>query len=162
MKRKLSGFTLVELLVVMAILGILSVGLIVAINPVKQFERSRDTARKNAMKQMHAAIQNYIVTNRVPPPNKVPGSGYCSNNADFLDELVTSGELKAVPKPPSSATYCYYDYGPNNNIGALVVTTLESIDATTVPPEGSCRPFPNTNWCSSTVANKYYCLCLPY
>lgn len=162
-KKNGAGFTLVELLVVIAVIGILSVGLLVTINPVKQLQKSRDTARKTALKQMHTAIQSYMIkTVGTPPINRTPGAGYCSNQANFLQELVDSQELKQIPKEPGSGQYCYYDYGPNNNIGALLVTTLEEIDATTVAPEGSCRPFNTANWCSSTNPSKHYCLCLPY
>src|SRR3989338_3128827 len=60
-------------------------------------------------------------------------------------------------KQISTALYLYYYYGVST-VGGILVTTLESIQNTTVPPYGSCRPFTN-NWCSSTIASKYYCLC---
>jgi prepilin-type N-terminal cleavage/methylation domain-containing protein len=154
------GFTLVELLVVIAVLGVLATGLIVAINPAQQLAKARDSDRKTSVHQISSAIKRYITSQGQPPPNKTPGSAYCSNNADFLDELVTSGELKQIPRP-RSGTYCYYNYGAGNTIGAIVVATLESIPNTTVAPEGSCRPFTN-NWCSNTNPNKQYCVCNPY
>lgn len=154
------GFTLVELLVVIGVLGVLATGLLIAINPAQQLAKARDSSRKAAVQQISSAINRYITSQGKAPANKTTG-GYCSNNADFLDELVANGELKQLPKPPSG-NYCYYDYGAGNTIGALVVATLESIPDTTVAPEGSCRPFTTANWCSSTVATKYYCICNPY
>lgn len=154
------GFTLVELLVVIGVLGVLTAGILVAVNPAKQLAKARDANKISDAKQISNAINNYITIQGQPPPNKIPGSGYCSNNANFLDELVTAGEIKIVPRPPSGV-YCYYDYGKGNIIGGLVIVTLEAIENTTIPPEGSCRPFAN-NWCSSTLASKNYCICNPY
>jgi prepilin-type N-terminal cleavage/methylation domain-containing protein len=154
------GFTLVELLVVIGVLGVLASAVLVAVNPTQQFARARDSGKKSDAHQLSKAINNYITVQGQPPPNKSPGSAYCSNNADFLDELVTTGELKQIPRP-SSGTYCYYNYGRGNSIGALVVVTLESIPPTATAPEGSCRPFTN-NWCSNTNPSSQYCVCNPY
>ena len=155
------GFTLVELLVVIGVLGVLVAAVLVAVNPAKQLAKARDADRIAAAKQISAAINRYILSQGQAPPNKSPGSAYWSNNANFLDELVISGELKQIPKAPGNDRYGYYNYGKGSIPGGIVVVTLEAIDATTTPLEGSCRPFTN-NWCSSTVATKYYCVCNPY
>jgi prepilin-type N-terminal cleavage/methylation domain-containing protein len=155
------GFTLVELLIVIGVLGVLATGLLIAINPAQQLAKARDADRIAAVKQMSTAINRYMVTQGRPPPNKSPGSAYWSSSANFLDELVNLGELKNIPKDPKNGRFGYYDYGKGSVAGAIVVTTLESIPNTTVEPDGSCRPFTN-NWCSSTIASKYYCVCNPY
>lgn len=160
--RSQRGFTLVELLVVIAMLGILAAAVLTALNPAQQLARARDVSRRAAVKNMSSAIQRYMTTaSSVPPINRNPCCGYGSDQPNFLKELIDSGELKQIPKDPSGGVYYYYDYGAGNNIGAIVVTTLESIQDTTVAPEGSCRPFGN-NWCSSTIPSKYYCVCNPY
>lgn len=45
MQGKLSGFTLIEILVVMGIIAVLATIVLVAINPSRQFAQSRDTQR---------------------------------------------------------------------------------------------------------------------
>ncbi len=80
------GFTLVELLVVIGILGILMVGALVAINPVARFNAAKDATAKGAVDQASASVQAYYAN---------VGSWPASWNA-----LVTSGDLQAIPKGP--------------------------------------------------------------
>lgn len=93
------------------------------------------------------------------------GNGGISEQAynNSMQELVNAGFLGAIPRNPNPGndSYCYYNYGSGNSIGAIIKTSLETIEATTVPPPPSCRPFGN-NWCSSTRASKDYCLCTTY
>lgn len=51
-----SGFTLVELLVVVAILGILMVAVVLAINPVEMMKKGRDATRLSDMDTLRKAL----------------------------------------------------------------------------------------------------------
>ena len=57
-----SGFTLVELLIVIALLGVLAAAVLAAINPLEQANRARDTRMKSDASQMLAAHDRYFVT----------------------------------------------------------------------------------------------------
>ena len=56
------GFTLVELLIVIALLGVLAAAVLAAINPLEQANRARDTRMKSDASQMLAAHDRYFVT----------------------------------------------------------------------------------------------------
>jgi len=56
MKNKKSGFTLLEILLVVGIIAILAGITIVAINPSKQLAQVRNTERKSDIKQIANAI----------------------------------------------------------------------------------------------------------
>lgn len=53
------GFTMIELLIVIAILGILAVAVLAAINPVEQINRGRDTQSKSDAEQLISAIDRF-------------------------------------------------------------------------------------------------------
>jgi len=57
--KKTAGFTMIELLIVIAILGILAVAVLSAINPVEQINRGRDTGSRSDAEQLISAIDRY-------------------------------------------------------------------------------------------------------
>lgn len=56
---KAAGFTMIELLIVIAILGILAVAVLSAINPVEQINRGRDTGSRSDAEQLLSAIDRF-------------------------------------------------------------------------------------------------------
>lgn len=93
--RKSSGFTLVELLIVIAVLGILAAVVLVAINPLEQLARGRDAGRKSSVSQLGNAINASYTTNSVYPTVAVT----------WVTSLVTAGELKTAPTNPAVGSY---------------------------------------------------------
>src|SRR4030043_1582315 len=94
-KKVTKGVWLIELLLVMAILGVLAVVVLVAINPVQQLARTRDTGRKSAVTQMGRTLQSYFTGRNgkylmTTTPN-------CSIPAGWITCLKTAGELKTEP-----------------------------------------------------------------
>ncbi len=53
------GFTMIELLIVIAILGILAVAVLSAINPIEQINRGRDTGSRSDAEQALNAIERF-------------------------------------------------------------------------------------------------------
>lgn len=53
------GFTMIELLIVISILGILAVAVLSAINPVEQINRGRDTGSRSDAEQLLSAIDRH-------------------------------------------------------------------------------------------------------
>ncbi len=159
MKR---GFTLIELLVVVAIIGMLSTIVMVSLNTARK--KARDSEVRTELAQIRTAIQLYYTQYGSMPPNTYPGN-YCSNQANFLQSVVTAGFLPSNPTSPNNSTYpyCYYDYGAGSAPGAIVTGWIESNN----PPStsgytGTCRPWnAGANWCDKAI-NGYYCLCNTY
>lgn len=53
------GFTLIELIVVIAVISIMATALLSTISPFEQFKKSRDTDRKVAIAQIQKALESY-------------------------------------------------------------------------------------------------------
>ena len=51
-----NGFTLVELLIVIALLGALAIGLIGALDPFEQLKKGTDTGTRNSVSEIHASV----------------------------------------------------------------------------------------------------------
>ena len=153
------GFTLIELLVVVSVIGLLAS--VVLVSFPTSTKKTRDSIRMQELKQIQTALRLYYDIYHQMPINRTPGLSYCDNQPNFLQELVDGGLWPNNPEDPGSRNYCYYDYGPDNSIGALLVVTLESYEGTD-GISGSCRPWaPGENWCSRSN-NNYHCLCTSY
>lgn len=60
--RKSKGFTLLELLIVIAILAILSVTLVLVLNPAESLRKSRDTQRMSDLATLKTALGLYMTS----------------------------------------------------------------------------------------------------
>lgn len=61
------GFTMIELLIVISILGILAVAVLAAINPIEQINRGRDTGSRSDAEQLISGIDRYYAFNGYYP-----------------------------------------------------------------------------------------------
>lgn len=66
-----SGFTLVELLIVIGILGILLAIVLVALNPAKQFAQANDTKRSSDVNAILNAVHQYAADKKGKLPTAV-------------------------------------------------------------------------------------------
>ncbi len=119
---------------VIGIIGILASALLVGINPIGQFQKSRDSRRKSELKQIQTALELYrsdcgsypaaVSSNRVPNPltsSSSPVSGSCG----------TSGAtyIQAVPNDPSGGAYIYIPSGSGYSLYACAEKLIPSNDS---------------------------------
>lgn len=107
LKRNLNGFTLVELLVVIAVLGILIGVVVVIIDPAARLGEAGDAARLSDMKMIVDALEQYQVIYGSYPEETAPfGAGgwetsdASSDTSQFMEYLVSEGIAKVVPVDP--------------------------------------------------------------
>jgi len=91
------GFTLVELLIVIALIGVLAAALIATLNPVEQINKARDSRFKNDAAELLAALERNYASTQSYPWVEI-GGGYCAGGADCTieDEFGNTGEYQGV------------------------------------------------------------------
>ncbi len=83
-KHKSAGFTLIELMIVMAIIGILATLAIPSY--VAAVKHAREAVLREDLQTMRAAIDSYTMDKQKAP--------------ESLDDLVQNGYLRAIPEDP--------------------------------------------------------------
>ncbi len=71
MKKKLGGFTLVEVMIVVSIIVIIALVLLFGINPLQQFFRGYDTVRKSDLAKLKNAFENYYNDHECYPDKSI-------------------------------------------------------------------------------------------
>lgn len=106
--RDSSGFTIVELLIVIVVIGILAAISIVAYNGVQN--RARDTQRVQDLRNITKALEAYkTVTGTYPSAVVTPNAGGWevshdgTNATNFLSALTTSNTISKVPVDPRNS-----------------------------------------------------------
>jgi len=134
------GFTLVELLIVIALIAILSVAVLATINPIEQTNKARDAKFKNDTAEVLGALERFYASQNEYPWNQVgttvaTGIPVVATSSDpgfgVLDAggtagvLVTNSELKssfmgkesfaATPRP-EDMMYVYHNGSDSNYV----------------------------------------------
>ena len=139
------GFTLVELLIVIALIGILSVAVLSTINPIEQTNKARDSALKNDASEILGAIERYYASQSTYPwvalgeaeledavgySAEQTGAGICGTDCTVDGKLIEADELKPAFKNKSflksTATaidkmYLYKDAGASASVHVCFV-----------------------------------------
>lgn len=111
MKNTQKGFTLLEVLLVVAILGILAGIVILALNPSKQLADSRNSQRKADVTTILNAVYQYAIDNSTIPstitttPTAICKTGGTCTGLINLQDLTNNGVyIVSMPFDPQGAT----------------------------------------------------------
>jgi len=157
--KKFRGFTLVEMLIVIAIIGVLAVAVLSAINPVEQMRKARDTRRRGNAAELLNAMERYYANNEEYGDDlstAVEDATDCDDimlgttlNSLDLGDLVSSDEIKAefVDRIEDEANYLYagIDYAGGSEL-ARVCYQIESSANIEKYSGYSCDPGGTGDW----------------
>ena len=145
-----TGFTLVELLIVIAVIGILAGGIIAIVNPADQFKRARDANRKADLSQIQKSLEVYYQDREAYPLSsadyKIEGLDWGSSWLPYMGNL---------PKDPvSSKNYVYFSTGKSYYLYASLDKGVD--DPQACFPDGSkCNNAPDGASCGSGAVCNY-------
>lgn len=95
-KTKARGFTLLELIIVIAILAVLSVAVILVINPAETLRRGRDSTRLSDLAAIKSAIGLFALDSTGADGVNTDGMDGDDVNADCSDVFVANGSGTAI------------------------------------------------------------------
>lgn len=88
------AFTLIELLIVIALLGALAVGLLAALDPFEQLKKGTDSGIRNTVSEIHGALIRYYAIKNSLPWGENGYSGSAEGASAYLQSVIDTGELK--------------------------------------------------------------------
>lgn len=147
-KSKQKGFTLIELILVIAIIIIIAAAIFVALNPAKRIGDANDSKRWSDVNQVLNAVHQSVVDNKGTFPNAASwttgvnfvlgtngagcdaGCGAVATQAACLNlsDLTTNNYIAAIPTDPVSGSAGFTDYYVSRNAGGIVTV-------------GACDPY---------------------
>jgi prepilin-type N-terminal cleavage/methylation domain-containing protein len=144
MNRRQHGFTLLEILLVVAAIGILAAIVIVAINPQRQLGKVRDAERQSEVTTIKEGLEQYSLDNEGEYPSGIKVNNYdkicdteavspsnCPDNYVDLSGLVPD-QLAAIPRDPQASdtnANTGYRVGKDENGNIVVKASNTEIDS---------------------------------
>jgi len=133
------AFTLLEMLLVIAIIAILAGIVIIAINPGRQLAQARNAQRASDLRALHSAVQQYYIDNKAWPTTTMPSdlTEVCDVDGNPLGCLDLSNlvpnYLPAIPTDPQATVGTNYQIAINPTSNTPELTAPSSTEYDLVP-----------------------------
>lgn len=155
----LTGFTLIEIVLVIGILGVMAGVLMMVLNPFEQFKKANDAKRKNDLAQIQRAIESYYQDYGKYPDDTNETSTYrivvSGNTVDWGTEW--SPYIEVLPKDAAPGKkYIYRTSGDNQSYWLYAFLDRGAKDPQACNAGSACSNVPVNVYCglsSSDICN---------
>lgn len=144
------GFTLIEIILVIALIGIASSVVITLVNPVQQFRKSNDARRKADLRQIQAAFEIYRADQGVYPSQGADPGFVCNSPLT----VATTTYIQKIPCDPKNTGQFIYHYTSNGTTYTLVAC-IENVNDTQKDQPNAINPATGTTYCDGTTGSSY-------
>jgi prepilin-type N-terminal cleavage/methylation domain-containing protein len=157
--RKKNGFTLIELIIVIAIIAVLSsIGMVMYTGAQKS---ARDAKRMGDIDEIKKALEQYYVSNHLyldPPTCNDSGCAIEASSSGVFNQVVSYFANSDIPKDPGATKYMYFtDNTSCSSPKYVLCATLENSSQgnTALPLPGTGSTF---NCATFTAGKGAYCV----
>lgn len=141
-----AGFTLIEIVLVIALIGVAATTVITLIDPVGQFRKTRDAQRKTDLRQLQSAFELYRADQGAYPVS-MPACGTAL-------KVGATTYIQKVPCDPRNTGQFKYNF-TGDGISYTLISCLENVND---PQKDSTN---NSTYCTGGTANSSYTLTNP-
>ncbi len=135
-ERKQRGFTLLEILLVVAAIGILAGIVILAINPTKQLGDTRNAQRRSDVNTILNAVYQYAIDNNGVLPTSITTTatgvcktgGTCTGLVDLSVLTTNEKYLVSMPFDPTGSTTNSTGYNISKSANGRVTVSAPSVE----------------------------------
>jgi prepilin-type N-terminal cleavage/methylation domain-containing protein len=108
--KKNKGFTLLEILLVIAIISILAVIVILALNPSKQLADTRNSQRRSDIKTLANAVYQYSIDHNGEFPPPIDSAMRSIGNGPTGCDIICGNQLAQLDNNPKASPKLVYDF----------------------------------------------------
>lgn len=147
-EKQEAGFTLLELLIVVSVIAILSVALVLVLNPAETLKKSRDAQRISDLSTIKTALGIYLTSTSTPVMGVCSATKSSTTTPAFLTDGATTNwidvnlnsltggsPISNLPRDPVNSGEFAYLYKCNNTAKTFEVSAL--LESTTYGPGGT-------------------------
>ena len=150
-----SGFTLIELIIVIAILGVLATTLLMAVNPTDQYAKAIDAKRKSELSSIQKALESYYQDNNGMYPLSDSEYRIQDANLGVINWGSSWGSYASVlPKEPATGKkYAYYSPDGRSYYLYASLDRKTDLDMCSNMVNGECASLPSHNHTACGASN---------
>ena len=139
--REANGFTLIEILLVVAAIGILAGIVILAINPAKQLGQTRNAQRKSDVNTILNGVYEYVIDNNGILPGSITttptaicktGATTCTGLIDLSILTASEKYLTAIPSDPTGVTATSTGYNISKSVNGRITIAAPSAEQSAI------------------------------
>ena len=162
---KSSGFTLLELIIVIGVLAVLALLTLMIVNPLEQFRKANDTRRKDDLSQVQRGLEQYYQDNGAYP------TGFQGQVGGRTVSEITNPQLTPIPwgsawtpymnvipdDPDPNRDYVYISTGQKYWLFAALERGGKDVQACK-STDSVCQSSPYSSSCQcASVPNNTFC-----